>query len=144
MTGFRILHVVKVVFNRHAVQHNNEGKRCILGKKYVVSRWQASPWTSDIIKKCFQTFNEKLTILSVLFARQCRAIAAQRLRRTIQTVDWYSRLYGEQSVWKVFVKIGGHILQGALPNNGRRFYMLLGAVLFSWQKESITDDEIHR
>ncbi|XP_064602401.1 stAR-related lipid transfer protein 7, mitochondrial-like isoform X2 [Liolophura sinensis] len=87
-----------------------------------------------------RALNERLVILSELFARQCNAIAAQRARRTAQVMNLYSRIYSEHSL--------RFVLERLLRSNffkrakGRPIYLLFGSTVFNWEKEKINDEEL--
>lgn len=87
---------------------------------------------------CVKFLNDKLEILGRLFGRQCNAIAAQRIRRANQMMILYNELYGEKT-YKIFRKFGD-IFKRYRKSPGS---LMLGAVLFSWDDERVTDDDLH-
>ena len=97
----------------------------------------ATSWRQTItIARC--TVNKQLAVLISLLSKQCPAIIAQRIRRTVQMVGLYSRLGYDGSAAR---RLCGTLMTRA-NRDRRRAYMLLGAVIFSWDKEKITDEEI--
>lgn len=84
--------------------------------------------------------NEKLNTIALLFAKQCNAIAAQRIRRAMQIVGFYHNLgYDKQTIKKVVESLGSCFLRS---RPGKPLYFLVGACLFSWEKERISEKEI--
>ena len=97
--------------------------------------WQAKLWS--VGRYC----SARLTLLAVLFSKQCNAIAAQRIRRSMQIVNLYVKLgYDKRSIQKIVERFSSRWPQG----KGRRLYFIFGAIGFSWDKEKITDEEINR
>jgi len=83
----------------------------------------------------------RFTMLALLFSKQCNAIAAQRIRRSMQIVNLYVKLgYDKRSIQKMVDRFSSRWPHG----NGRRLYLIFGAIGFSWDKEKITDEEINR
>ena len=93
-------------------------------------------WTWQNLKS---TCDYQLNIIADLFAKQCNAIAAQRIRRTGQIFHLYTKLYDRNSVKRVFEKFQRQFLR-----NGKvkPIHFLLSAALFSWEQEKIKDTEI--
>ena len=93
------------------------------------------------LKSVLMRFNETFSVMAVLFGKQCNALAAQRLKRTVQIIDLYSQLYDKQQLQQ-FVKR----LHSRLSRNKKdQSYMaLFGAVLFSWEQNAISDEEVQR
>ena len=87
----------------------------------------------------------RFTVLAVLFSKQCTAIAAQRVRRSIQIANLYIKLgYDKRSIQKLVERFSDRWQGGWQHAKGRRLYLIFGAIGFSWDKEKITDDEINR
>ena len=87
----------------------------------------------------------RFTVLAVLFSKQCNAIAAQRVRRSIQIANLYIKLgYDKRSIQKLVERFSNRWQGGWQHGKGRRLYFIFGAIGFSWDKEKITDDEINR
>jgi len=81
-------------------------------------------------------------VLSGLFARQCHAIAAQRIRRSAQIVALYGNLgYDRHLLQKVVERFGNAF---ARRIRDRPLHLLWGLVLFSWDRDKISDEEIAR
>ncbi len=88
------------------------------------------------MKKYSEKMNDKLNFITVLFARQCNVIAAQRIQRATQIITLYSKLgYDKHALRKAVER-----LRLSLRNN--KFPFLFGAALFSWEKERITEKEV--
>ena len=82
-----------------------------------------------------------MALLGVIFARQCSAIAAQRLRRAAQIVVLYRNLgYDRRLIGSVMERLGNGLRRMA----DRPLCMLLGAAMFTWDQNRITEDEMHR
>lgn len=83
-----------------------------------------------------RSLNNFLNVLSVLFAKQCNAIVAQRIRRTMQMAIFFRNLgYDHHALRRLIERIGNEL-------KGKQKLFLLSAALFSWDKEKITDKEI--
>ena len=110
--------------------------------KTIVKRWftQTNDGQSKL-KSVLGRVNETLNVIAVLFGKQCNALVAQRLRRTVQIVDLYSQLYNRQQLQQ-FVKR----LHSRLSRNKKdpSFIAIFGAVLFSWEQNAISDEEVQR
>jgi len=87
-------------------------------------------------------FNARLTVLSSLFARQCHAIAAQRVRRAAQIIALYGNLgYDRRSIHTVVSRVGSAVLRRI---GDRPRHLLWGLAIFAWERETISDEEIAR
>ncbi|GIX75810.1 stAR-related lipid transfer protein 7, mitochondrial [Caerostris extrusa] len=95
----------------------------------------------DIRKKIWQDFksqcNTKLIILGEILTSQCNFIASQRVRRMSQICNLYNQLYTEQTINRIVSQLARN-----LRSKRRPFSVLLGAALFKWEVEKITDEEI--
>lgn len=83
--------------------------------------------------------NSQLDVLSTLFAKQCHAIAAQRICRILQISNLYSRLYDRKSLVHMLTRLGNSILK---CTKHKPLGLLLGASIFSWDNSRITDEEM--
>jgi len=87
-------------------------------------------------------FNDRLTVLASLFARQCHAIAAQRVRRAAQIVILYGNLgYDRRALQTVVSRVGSAVLRRI---GDRPQHLLWGLAIFAWERETISDEEISR
>jgi len=87
-------------------------------------------------------FNAWLTVLAALFARQCHAIAAQRVRRAAQIVALYGNLgYDRRALQIVVSRVGTAVLRRI---GDRPRHLLWGLAIFAWERETISDEEISR
>ena len=94
------------------------------------------------LQPLFRRFNAWLTVLSSLFARQCHAIAAQRVRRAAQIVALYGSLgYDRRCLQTVVSRVGTALLR-RIGDRPRRLLWCL--VIFAWERETISDEEISR
>lgn len=82
---------------------------------------------------------ERITILTELFTLQCNAIAAQRVRRSVQVFNLYNKLYDKHSVQKVAEAIERSLVR---KKKTKSLGVLFGAILFQWDKEKITEEEM--
>lgn len=102
------------------------------------SAWQqlqASPFGCHL-KVLFHQANEHLNVIALLFARQCNAIAALRIRRGTQIANFYSRLYDRQAI--------KHVVERCYHNSQRKpLTFLLGAVLFAWDQQKFSEGDIN-
>lgn len=89
----------------------------------------------DLKSQC----NEKLIILGEILTNQCNLIASQRVRRMSQMWYLYNQLYSEKTVSRIVSQWAK-----SLRSKRRPFSILLGASLFSWESEKITDEEIQK
>ena len=81
-------------------------------------------------------------MLSSLFARQCHAIAAQRVRRAAQIVVLYGNLgYDRRALETVVSRVGSAVLRRI---GDRPHHLLWGLAIFAWERETISDEEISR
>ncbi|CAD5121746.1 DgyrCDS10223 [Dimorphilus gyrociliatus] len=97
--------------------------------------------TENKIKRFAVRLNDRLKILTQLFAIQCNFIAAQRIRRTFQMVNLYYNLGYNSSHFKNFFQLcaSSFYKSRRVP----RLFAALGAsVLFNWDEQKINDDEI--
>jgi hypothetical protein len=98
------------------------------------SRWQVTA------RHLWQQVSVRVAVLSELFARQCSAIAAQRIRRTVQIVSLYGNLgYDRHTVKTVIERLGRAFIQKIPKCN-----LLLGLSVFALDKNRITDEELSR
>ncbi|KAK3611018.1 hypothetical protein CHS0354_024338 [Potamilus streckersoni] len=126
---------LRVVFHRtvscHKFGNRNELLHRVVtlgfgpnGPRYVHERY------ISLIKKC--------VIFSRLIARQCNVIAAQRIRRASQIVTLYEKLYGEKVTSKLLNRLG----QLVKNSRGRLSYVILSALMFSWDEHRVTDEQM--
>ena len=102
---------------------------------------RANPWRQTA-RKLWGQLNDRMTIMSSLFARQCHAIAAQRIRRAVQIIALYRNLgYDRKLLQNVVEKMRVAFLSKI---GDRPLHLLCGMALFAWSQEQITDDEIRR
>ena len=92
-------------------------------------------FVKDFIKK----FNTKCVALGEVFAKQCHAVATQRLRRSFQILATYRRLYGEHTLKRLLDELGSSLLKHC---ERKRLFFLCGAALFKWENERISDNEL--
>jgi len=105
------------------------------------TRPRSCAWV-DKLRPLFGRFNARLTVLSSLFARQCHAIAAQRVRRAAQIIALYGNLgYDRQALQSVVSRVGSAVLRKI---GDRPRHLLWGLAIFAWERETISDDEISR
>lgn len=93
------------------------------------------------IKKFAVRLNDRLKILTKLFAMQCNFIAAQRIKRTFQMVNLYYRLGYNSNHFKNFFQLcaSSFYKSRRVP----RLFAALGAsVIFNWDEQKIKDEEI--
>jgi len=89
-----------------------------------------------------ERINERLVILSSVFARQFGAIAAQRLRRAAQIVVLYNNLgYDRRLIKTVVERLGGGFMKRL---RDRPIYLLFGAALFTWEENRISENELSK
>jgi len=94
------------------------------------------------LRPLFGRFNAWLTVLSSLFARQCHAIAAQRVRRAAQIVALYGNLgYDRRALQNVVSRVGSAVLRRI---GDRPRHLLWGLAIFAWERQTISDEEISR
>ena len=94
------------------------------------------------LRPLFGRFNARLTVLSSLFARQCHAIAAQRVRRAAQIIVLYGNLGYDRCALQTFVsRVGSAVLRRI---GDRPRHLLWGLAIFAWDRETISDEEISR
>jgi len=102
---------------------------------------EASSW-AEKLRPLFGRFNARLTVMSSLFARQCHAIAAQRVRRAAQIIALYGNLgYDRRCLQTVVSRVGSAVLRRI---GDRPRYLLWGLAIFTWEREMISDEEISR
>ena len=103
---------------------------------YVKCVWQHFNETSCACKlrTWGQRVNDQLNVIAVLFGKQCNAIAAQRVRRGGQILSLHCKLYGKRTFKHVVEK---YTHTGANYTTVKPLSFLLGAMLFSWEKEKI-------
>ena len=105
--------------------------------------WQHMQKLSDASR--FKAFcgkvNEHLNILAILFARQCNAIAVQKVRRAVQIVSLYHRLgYDRRAIQNVVERLSNSFLRN---KKDKSLYFMFGAAMFAWQKEKFSHDDIN-
>ncbi|XP_071042011.1 stAR-related lipid transfer protein 7, mitochondrial isoform X2 [Parasteatoda tepidariorum] len=82
-------------------------------------------------------FNEKLIVLGEIVTKQCNFVASHRIRRMGQVWNLYTNLYTEKTINHIVSQFAR-----SLRSKKRPFTVLLGASMFCWDKEKITDEEI--
>ena len=106
--------------------------------KPIVKKW----FMKDTqLKSVLSRVNETLNILAVLFGKQCNALAVQRLRRTAQIIDFYTKLYDKQQLRQFVKRLGSQL---ARNKKDRPLFALFSAALFSWDQHGISDEEVQR
>ena len=88
--------------------------------------------TGSRLKDWCTKLNDHLNIIAIIYAKQCTAIAALRIRRGAQILNLYSRIYDKQTVRKIVEH----------SSQRKSLSLLLGAVLFSWDQHKITENEV--
>lgn len=118
------------------------------GRQIARSTWQHSSQQGGHggqggtfrFRTAMQYLNEQLNVLGVLFARQCNAIVAQRVRRAMQISGMFHRLgYDTTVIHKVIEKFG-HNFRG----KDQPLYLMLAACLFSWKDNAISNEEVDK
>ena len=110
--------------------------------KAMVKRWftQTNDGQSKL-KSVLGRVNETLNVIAVLFGKQCNALVAQRLRRTVQIVDLYSQLYNKQQLQQFVKRLHSRVFRSKKDPS---FIAIFGAILFSWEQNAISDEEVQR
>ena len=90
-------------------------------------------------QSCVKYLNDKLTVLGKLFGKQCNAIAAQRVRRANQIMLLYNDLYGDK-YYRLFRSLGDILKK----TKKHPLSLMLGAALFSWDEEKVTDNDLQK
>ncbi|XP_074642107.1 stAR-related lipid transfer protein 7, mitochondrial-like [Tubulanus polymorphus] len=130
----------RIFFRQGIIHRACEGPRIDVNSS-VKHFWGSSHSTlTSSLRKFANAFNEKLNVLGEVFAKQCHAIAVQRVRRSAQIINLYSTLYNEQSLEQIVKKFGHQFLRNS---KGRPLYLLFGASLFSWNESKVTDEELN-
>ena len=110
--------------------------------KSIVKRWFTHTDDGQLkIKSVLMRVNETFNVIAVLFGKQCNALAAQRLRRTVQIIDLYSQLYDKQQLQQFVKRLHSRL---ARNKKDRSLMALFSAVLFSWEQNAISDEEVKR
>ena len=98
---------------------------------------------SGTFKRIYCHLNMKagFNTMMAVFAEQCTGVIVQRIRRTLQIVQFYGHLYSKQSVNRIVQRLhhGFNIQKKTRP-----IYLMFSAVMFSWEHEYITDEELNR
>lgn len=97
--------------------------------------------TENKIKRFAVRLNDRLKILTKLFAMQCNFIAAQRIKRTFQMGNLYYRLGYNTNHFKEFFQscASSFYKSRRVP----RLFAALGAsIIFNWDEQKIKDEEI--
>ncbi|KAL4232371.1 StAR-related lipid transfer protein 7 [Mactra antiquata] len=92
-----------------------------------------------LMNACARFFNDKLAALKAI-SMQCNVIAAHRVRRSAQIFGLYRSLYGDKTPIQFFKKLG-EILH---KNPDKKLMFVIGAALFDWKQNSISDREMLR
>lgn len=100
----------------------------------TVAKVKGGVWSSQ----CLKFFNEQLSNIKTL-GMQCNVIAAHRARRTVQIMQLYNRLYGNKPASHVLKSLRDLMLKF---NTKDKMFFLLGAALFDWKKNRVTDREM--
>lgn len=135
--------VQKRTFSKNVNCQNSKGSlkfdRPLVSKwKEVYSRLIAE---DSKAKHLLVKINDTLNVISVMFAKQCHAIAAQRIRRAAQIMDLYAQLYDHRGLQQFIQRLRSQFLKN---KKDKPLYMLFGAVLFRWDQHKITDEEVNR
>ncbi|XP_076467875.1 stAR-related lipid transfer protein 7, mitochondrial-like [Babylonia areolata] len=75
------------------------------------------------------------------FAKQCNVIAGQRTWRAFQIFSWYQQLYGEQ---RLLQTLKANLLRHCRNKNKQLGALLAAAGIFQWERDGITDEELHK
>ena len=90
-------------------------------------------------KQLAENISTKVQKACFLFTRQCNVIAGQRVWRAFQIASWYRQLYGET---RLLQTLKANLLRHC---KNRNLYMLLSAAgIFQWERDGVTDQELHR
>ncbi|KAK3095724.1 hypothetical protein FSP39_018097 [Pinctada imbricata] len=83
--------------------------------------------------------NRNILMIAESVARQCNGIASQRVRRASQILTLYKKLYGEKAMRRV---LNNFRTSFSRKHHGSPVYFMIGACLFAWDKEKVTDKEM--
>ena len=133
------------LFGKNALSWNKQ-HGLGLGRQLLLSHQKASFCSTGISKKKLRDILMKLdqhfTVISQLFAKQCNALCALRIRRTAQIITLYKQLgYDHHLLTQVVNKLKTSLF---CHHKGRPLSVLLGTVLFSWHSEHITEPEMKK
>ena len=93
------------------------------------------------LKSVLMQVNETFSVIAVLFGKQCNALVAQRLRRTVQIIDLYGQLYDKRQLQQFVERLHSRL---ATNKKNQSYMALFSAVLFSWEQNAISDEEVQR
>ncbi|CAC5420254.1 STARD7 [Mytilus coruscus] len=119
-------------------QYNSKTNSCVLQQHRNFCK--QSLFENHNVKKFAQNINSKIIAIGELFVQQCKAVAAQRLRRSFQIVASYRRMYGDNSLKRVLNELGNSLLKHCQKRN---LLFLCGLPLFKWEEERISDKELN-
>ena len=90
-------------------------------------------FTSDSLRNYITQLTNK-----VLLNKQIAAVFIQRVQRTCRLAQLYDRIYSRKNLLHMI----DNVKRGFSSRiNSRPIYVLFSAVLFSWEKDFVTDDE---
>lgn len=106
-----------------------------ISKKFAKHIRDDNLWKT-VAEKC----NNKMVIFGEIITQQFNFYTAQRIRRLSQIASLYQRIYTEKSIERMVSRLATR-WQNCRPKS---LGFLLGASLFNWQQEKITENEMNR
>ncbi|KAM7284480.1 stAR-related lipid transfer protein 7, mitochondrial [Ixodes scapularis] len=122
------------IVTRELFKHSN-----LCARDFAASRFECR-LSKELWQRITAEVNERLVILGEILAKQCNFYLAHRMRRANQIWNLYSRLYTE----KTLKTLAFRFLDRLRNRPQKPLAFLLGAALFKWEQERITDSEMKR
>ncbi|CAN7999525.1 unnamed protein product, partial [Ixodes pacificus] len=122
------------IVTRELFKHSN-----LCARDFAASRLECR-LSKELWQRLTAEVNERLVILGEILAKQCNFYLAHRMRRANQIWNLYSRLYTE----KTLKTLAFRFLDRLRNRPQKPLAFLLGAALFKWEQERITDGEMKR
>ena len=104
-------------------------KRCLVGNN------------DSQLKSFILRVNETFNVFTVVIRKQCCVLLAQRLQRGCRIIEMYSRLYERQQLQDFIKSLHSQLMR---KGKDRSLIAMFGAVLFSWEQNGISDEEVQR
>ena len=96
---------------------------------------------ASICQISLQSANKSCSEIAQILTRQCNAIVALRIRRSVQILQFYNRLgYGINSFKTPFEGAKNYLTR----NKRKPIGLILGGLMFDWEHNKITTTEIER
>ncbi|KAJ8317587.1 hypothetical protein KUTeg_005491 [Tegillarca granosa] len=111
--------------------------RCQWAKSKDFSSFKTALNHNSLYQRWSEKFFQNFSLFGQLVVKNFHSVAAHQIRRTLKFGSFYRNVYGDKCFMQLFNKFGGSKLRNA------KVKFCFAAVLFSWDKEKVSDMEIN-